>query len=418
MSRFLPKEPNLDHFKHEAKAILKSHREGDPSTCEVLRLLRRFDKASDESILASVVKLTEVQFALALDYGFGSWAKLRAITPKPVPADYSPEVQDDALLLPDVPVGGKGPDGETACLAMLLEYLGVAVDSVTVGGDLGKAFIFQSDALHKPFGADSPNLDIGWWPLDGWGCEHRLGFLSDAHGVSLTAYQYSLDEYRANPEAYFRQYAVQPITDCLQDGRPVVAIGHDLNLVIGIDSGNPPLLGQLCCMAERKVQRLGRYPWRWLIPDAPRNPMDRREIDRESLGYAVRIARDEEDISKFPGKSGGRKSWALWAEQLADETLAGHHYYSSNVVGHLIRHRRCAAQYLREMATRHPSEATEALLRAAAEYEEVLVVLRQMDTSADAWTEEGRKAVVTRIHQAVAHEVNAHAAMEQATAAM
>jgi GNAT superfamily N-acetyltransferase len=79
MSRFLPKEPNLDHFKHEAKAILKSHRDGDPSICNVLRQLHRFSDASDASILSEAVKLTEVQFAVSLDYGFQSWEQMKQV---------------------------------------------------------------------------------------------------------------------------------------------------------------------------------------------------------------------------------------------------------------------------------------------------------------------------------------------------
>jgi hypothetical protein len=418
MTRLLPKEPNLDHFKSEAKSILKAHRAGDVSICEVLRHLRRFTEASDEAILASVVKLAEVQFALALDYGFPSWAKLRSITPKPLPADYSPDAKPDAILLPDVPVGGKGPDGGTACLTMLLEYMGAAVDSVTVGGDSGKAFIFQADALHKPYGADSPNLDIGWWPLDGWGLEHRMSFLAEAHGVSSQSFQYSIDEYRENPQAYYQKYAAAGIRECLQAGRPVVSVDHDLHLIVGMDSGQPPLLGQLCCLSEVKVQRLGAYPWQWMIPEERREAMDRQWIDREALQYAVRIGRDEEDVSRYPGKSGGAKSWALWAEQLADETLAGHHYYSGNVVGHLKSHRNCAVQYLREMATRHGPTVAEPLVRAAGAYEAVLDVLRKMDTSAEAWDEVGRHAIIALITPAVAHEAEAHKAMEQAASAM
>ena len=55
MARALPERPNLDHLKNEAKALLKTLRESDPAA-----------------------KLTDAQRALAREYGFPTWAKLRA----------------------------------------------------------------------------------------------------------------------------------------------------------------------------------------------------------------------------------------------------------------------------------------------------------------------------------------------------
>jgi ankyrin repeat protein len=55
LSRALPERPNLDHLKNEAKALHKALRERDPS-----------------------VKLTDAQRQLAREYGFPTWAKLRA----------------------------------------------------------------------------------------------------------------------------------------------------------------------------------------------------------------------------------------------------------------------------------------------------------------------------------------------------
>ncbi len=79
MVRFLPPEPNLDHLKNEAKALRKAHRRRDPEVCAVLRHVHRFREASDEEILAADVPLTQMQFALAREYGFGSWPELRSV---------------------------------------------------------------------------------------------------------------------------------------------------------------------------------------------------------------------------------------------------------------------------------------------------------------------------------------------------
>jgi hypothetical protein len=77
MTRSLPPHPNLDQLKHQAKDLVKAHQRGDKFVCETLRLLHRFAKSTDDEILASPLPLQEAQYALALSYGFDSWAKMR-----------------------------------------------------------------------------------------------------------------------------------------------------------------------------------------------------------------------------------------------------------------------------------------------------------------------------------------------------
>jgi hypothetical protein len=77
MTRSLPAAPSLRYLQEEAKDLLKAQRQGDAGACPTLRLLRRFQKASDEQLLSSHVALHEAQLALALDYRFKSWADLR-----------------------------------------------------------------------------------------------------------------------------------------------------------------------------------------------------------------------------------------------------------------------------------------------------------------------------------------------------
>ena len=78
MPRSLPSRPSLEYVRKEAKRLLAAHRNGDSSLRDVLRCLRRFAGASDHDMLAADVSLQEVQHALAQDYGFRSWARLRA----------------------------------------------------------------------------------------------------------------------------------------------------------------------------------------------------------------------------------------------------------------------------------------------------------------------------------------------------
>lgn len=67
MSRNLPDRPNLEFLKKEAKTLLESMQRTDPS-----------------------VQLAEAQHALARDYGFASWPKLKAQVDSAVAAVVSP----------------------------------------------------------------------------------------------------------------------------------------------------------------------------------------------------------------------------------------------------------------------------------------------------------------------------------------
>lgn len=76
VGRQLPRNPSLNALKREAKAILKSHSDGEMASCGILRRIHRFEGKTDETILAEKVSLVDVQFALAMDYGFRSWQGL------------------------------------------------------------------------------------------------------------------------------------------------------------------------------------------------------------------------------------------------------------------------------------------------------------------------------------------------------
>ena len=78
MSPTLPPKPSLRHLSEQAKDLVKRHGRGDAGVCATLRRLRRFVGAGDADILSADVALHDAQFALAMDYGFGSWAELKA----------------------------------------------------------------------------------------------------------------------------------------------------------------------------------------------------------------------------------------------------------------------------------------------------------------------------------------------------
>jgi len=71
MTRRLPAHPSLEHLKKQAKVLLDQLTAGNPQALERFRaLVSRAAPAAPQ--------LADAQLALARDYGFASWAKLKA----------------------------------------------------------------------------------------------------------------------------------------------------------------------------------------------------------------------------------------------------------------------------------------------------------------------------------------------------
>lgn len=76
MYRVLPEHPSLEALQKQARELQRAAADGDESCRDSLRQLNEFRHPSGE-ILPAKVKLTQAQFALALDYGFRNWQDLR-----------------------------------------------------------------------------------------------------------------------------------------------------------------------------------------------------------------------------------------------------------------------------------------------------------------------------------------------------
>ena len=295
MSRVLPPHPRLDYLKHEAKALLHAHGNGEPAVCPTLRLLHRFRDSSDADILKASVALHEAQFALAMDYGFQSWDELRKHVEAiyHVPADVD-RARPGALLLADHPGGGECGSRHARGLVLSLAHSGADCDYDTVMGDSGMAFILQTDANHTPWGKQIRKVDIGWWPLDPWGIFLRLRFVGRAAGRNLT--RLPTDEsLRGDLARQFRESFRAPITDELRAGRAPVGLtgGYDVWVITGLDDGEPPLLGQRACSEERERLRLQDYPWEVVLIGGEIERLPREQADLQALRYAVSLQRDQ-----------------------------------------------------------------------------------------------------------------------------
>jgi len=83
-TKTLPPAPNLDHLKNQAKDLLKLRQSGDPSAFQRIREFHpRFRGLSDAEIGASEFSVTDAQLAIAREYGYASWARLKSHIAKP-----------------------------------------------------------------------------------------------------------------------------------------------------------------------------------------------------------------------------------------------------------------------------------------------------------------------------------------------
>ena len=86
--RSFPANPNLDHLKYQAKDLRKTHAARDAQAAQRLREFHpRFSRATDAAIFDARLSLSDAQLAIAREYGFPSWARLKSHLEKPTLSD-------------------------------------------------------------------------------------------------------------------------------------------------------------------------------------------------------------------------------------------------------------------------------------------------------------------------------------------
>jgi len=76
MSSVLPPKPSLEQLKKQAKDLFAAHADRSPTCLSVLRHLHRFKDSPDQAVFTATLKLADIQFALAMEYGFTTWDEL------------------------------------------------------------------------------------------------------------------------------------------------------------------------------------------------------------------------------------------------------------------------------------------------------------------------------------------------------
>lgn len=84
----LPSNPDLDHLKYQARDLRKAHAARNLEVAQRLREFHpRFNRATDAAIFEAELSLSDAQLAIAREYGFSSWARLKKHIEKPMLSD-------------------------------------------------------------------------------------------------------------------------------------------------------------------------------------------------------------------------------------------------------------------------------------------------------------------------------------------
>jgi hypothetical protein len=79
-TRRLPAQPNLDQLKHQAKDLFRARERGELQACQRIREFHpRYSGATDAEIRAAAFTSSDAHLAIAREYGFASWARLRTV---------------------------------------------------------------------------------------------------------------------------------------------------------------------------------------------------------------------------------------------------------------------------------------------------------------------------------------------------
>lgn len=121
-TRQLPDRPDLGHLKNQARTLLDGCAAGDPRACQRMREFHpRFAGASDTAIAGAPLSWSDGLFAVAREYGFASWPRLKARVEAAAPGDSERPLHEriaDPVLRRAVEAID---DGDIAALARLFD---------------------------------------------------------------------------------------------------------------------------------------------------------------------------------------------------------------------------------------------------------------------------------------------------------
>ena len=165
----LPNNPNLDHFRRQAKSLLRQAKSGDEHALELIA------RPHPDAAAPDLLTLAAAQFAVARSYGFSSWPRLRHYLdtaetlrrdPTAAPAEPDTDPADTFCRLACLVYSEQdGPDRWTAARALLAAHPDLVSHSIAAA-----AAAADPDAIRLHLAADrrAANTETGphrWAPL-------------------------------------------------------------------------------------------------------------------------------------------------------------------------------------------------------------------------------------------------------------
>ncbi|MCE5323771.1 hypothetical protein LLG46_10720 [bacterium] len=417
MTTNLPPRPDLGHLKRQAKSLLKSHQHGDGAACPILRQLYRFANSTDTQILASDVKLNEVQFALALDYGFSSWNAMKHHVEQSAIMDngivihrHNGEVWIDGV--PKLSWGNPGQCTFIGALLRALNRIGEPVGYDDLMGLSGAAFRF---CFAHP--------DWDWSCVDG-----MLGYDHGQAAMDTLGFEGGWAEGESETRVAF--------VKSIDEGRP--ALGIDLvraaewGVITGYaDEGKTLLCRTYFDDPGDDYSRTERLPWLNYLIGERKPPRSRHESLLTSLRIAVTYARGDGFVSGGGcSYKRGLEGLETWISDLLDDSRYDPNDYDSFckhasinrfVMDSLIDARKSVSRYLANHAEILGSENRDLLMNLAGVYSRIVAELNECEKYApkgespagDDWRPEMRQAQVDSLREVVGFEREALRLCEQ-----
>jgi len=129
----LPPSANLDHLKHQAKDLLRDLRARRMDAIQRVReFLPGHAALSDDEIAVATFTLTDAQRAIAREYGFASWPRLKAAVMGPPASEVLVDLIDDHAFRQAVDLINEG--AATLLAAHLAQYPQLARQRVAFEG--------------------------------------------------------------------------------------------------------------------------------------------------------------------------------------------------------------------------------------------------------------------------------------------
>lgn len=211
MARRLPDHANLEHLKNQAKALQQAVRSGDADAITRLRAHHpRLAAVADNAPELHALKRSDAQLALAREYGFTSWPKLRAhlavvekYTRRPhlAPARSDPDGHRDAdefLRLACLRYGGDNSEDRDQARELLAahpEFASTNIHTMAAAGDVAAA----RDLLARDHAAVSREGGPHRWEPLLYACYSRLD--RNQEGDSTLDVARLLLQHGADPDA-------------------------------------------------------------------------------------------------------------------------------------------------------------------------------------------------------------------------